>query len=179
MILTLLICFLVADFITGLGHWIEDTYAVKTWPWPLLDGVVLPNIEHHKNPTFIGTMSTLISRNWHLVVPAVIVSLVFLYFGIWQVAVVLVLASLGNEVHAWNHRRTNNFAIAFLQDAGIIQTPQQHAKHHKQPYDKYYCTLGNITNAVLEQIRFWKGLEYLLSKIGIHPKRMTESRDWV
>jgi len=179
MMFSLFVCFLIADFITGLGHWVEDTYGVKTWPWPLLDGVVLPNIEHHKNPTFIGTMSTIVSRNWHVVVPAVVVSLVFLYFGIWQVAVVLVLASLGNEVHAWNHRRTNNFAIAFLQDACIIQTPQQHAKHHKKPYDKYYCTLGNITNAVLELVGFWKGLEYLLSKVGIHPKRMTEGRDWV
>ena len=175
----LIACFLLADFITGFGHWLEDTYAVKSWPWPLHDNIVIPNIEHHKNPTLIGTMSTLINRNWQTVVPAVLVSLVFLYFGIWQIPVILILASFGNEVHTWNHRRTNNFIITFLQDAAIVQTPQQHAKHHKKPYDRYYCTLGNITNAVLEITQFWKGLEYLLSKVGIHPKRGTEERDYV
>lgn len=176
----ILFCLLIADFITGLVHWIEDTYGVKTWPWPLLTAVVLPNIDHHKNPTFIATMSTLISRNWQTVVPLVGVSLIFLYFGIWQVALILTLSSFGNEVHAWNHRRKNSFPIDFLQDAAIIQTPQQHARHHKPPYDRYYCTLTNITNAVLERIHFWKGLEYILRVgLNIHPKRMTKERDGV
>ena len=180
MILTLIVCFLIADFLTGLGHWLEDTYGVKSWPWPLLEGVVIPNIEHHKNPTFIATMGTIASRNWHVVLPLAIISLVVLYFGIWQVAVVLFLASWGNEVHSWNHRRENNFLIDFLQDAGIIQTPQQHAKHHKKPYDKYFCTLGNMVNAVLEITRFWRGLEWILYRaFGLEVKRMTEERDWV
>lgn len=179
MIISIILCFLIADFITGFGHWLEDTYSVKSWPWPLRDGVVLPNIEHHKNPTFIGTMSTIISRNWHVVLPMSVIAVIFLYFGIWQVALVLILASLGNEVHAWNHRQKNNFLIAFLQDAAIIQTPQQHARHHKKPYDKYFCTLGNIMNAVLERIKFWKGLEFIIAKLGCPPKRGTEGRDFV
>ncbi len=180
MILSLILCFLIADFITGVGHWVEDTYGVKTWPWPFRDGIVLPNIEHHKNPTFIGTMSTLISRNYHLVLPMVGLALVSLYFGFWQPAVIFLLAGLGNEVHAWNHRLDNNRLIKFLQDAGIAQTPQQHAKHHKKPYDRYYCTLGNIVNAVLEQVNFWRFLEKQLDRFfGLKVKRMTEDRDFV
>ncbi len=176
--LNVLICIIIADFLTGFIHWIEDTYGVKTWPWPLKDGVVLPNIEHHRNPTFIATMSSFISRNAYLVVPAVVVSLVALVFGYWQVALIFFLMSWGNETHTWSHKRKNNRLIAFLQDAAIVQTAGQHAKHHKKPYDKYYCTLTNFTNAVLEVIHFWRGLEWILKKMfGLEVKRMTSERD--
>jgi len=174
----LLICLIIADFITGLGHWVEDTYGVLSWPWPLRDGVVVPNIDHHRNPTFIATMSTLITRNYATVIPAVIIGAVFMFFGFWQVAAILLLSSLGNEVHSWSHRRENKGIVKFLQDAAIIQTPQQHARHHKQPYDKYYCTLLNITNAFLELISFWRGLEWVLRKVfGLEVKRMSPERD--
>jgi len=82
----------------------------------------------------------------------------------WPIALTMALAGFGNEVHTWNHRSdAENHAIArFLQDAGLVQSKLQHGKHHRKPYDKYYCTLTNINNAILERIHFWRTLEWLI-----------------
>lgn len=181
-IIKIVACVLAADFITGLIHWIEDTYGLPSWPF-LGSFVIEPNIEHHLHPTFLGTMSNLALRNYQAVVPMGALSLVaFLWFGwsAWPVALTLTLASLGNEVHTWNHRRANNWLIRFLQNTGIVQSPRQHAKHHHPPFDAYFCTLTNVTNELLEAVYFWRLLEwYLRGAFGIVPKRMTAERQGV
>lgn len=174
----IVLCIVAADFLTGLGHWFEDTYGLPTWPI-IGKEVIEPNIEHHEHPGWIGTMSTLISRNYQTVVPAAFVAVAAVwYLGDWgfYLALVAVLASLGNEVHAWCHRGNNSRVILFLQNIGLAQSPRQHAKHHRPPYDKYYCTLTNFTNEVLEAIHFWRGLEFVIAKCGVHPKRMSPER---
>ena len=171
--LTVLLCILAADFITGLVHWWEDSYWLPSWP--ILGRIVVePNIDHHLRPGVIGSMTTIISRNYQTVVPAVILSLVL---WSWPLALIFILAALGNEVHAWNHRRNNNFIIRLLQDASIIQTPQQHSRHHRPPFEAYYCTLTNFTNAVLEAVNFWRGLEWCVWKLtGIKHRRCSPER---
>jgi len=178
-IITVVCCVLVADFITGVVHWTEDTYGLPSWPF--LGGFVIePNIEHHLRPTLLGTMSNLALRNYQAVVPLGVVSAAAVWwFGwsAWPFALTLSLASVGNEVHTWNHRRSNNAAIRFLQDAGIVQSPRQHAKHHRAPFDKYFCTLTNITNEALELVQFWRRLEWLILVVfRIAPKRMSPER---
>ena len=176
--LTVILCIIAADFLTGLGHWIEDTYGVPTWPL-LGKQVIEPNIMHHEHPTWIGSMSTLISRNYQTCVPAFAVSVALLWwFGwtCWPAVLIVSLTAMGNEVHTWCHRGNNNGLIRFLQDSGLAQSPRQHAKHHKPPYDRYFCTLTNFTNEVLEAVRFWPALEWTLACIGIVPKRMSEQR---
>ena len=60
--MTILICILVADFLTGLVHWAEETYGLSTLP--LIGKLVIePNIEHHRNPTLMSTMGTWLTRN--------------------------------------------------------------------------------------------------------------------
>lgn len=176
----ILLCIVIADFLTGLLHWVEDTYGVPSWGPPLDKFVVLPNIEHHRNPSAIGRMSSFVSRNY-VSVTLFLAAFFFLYLagaGYYTFLIGL-LASFGNEVHTWNHRKAseNNAVIRFLQDAGIVQSRQQHNLHHKPPYSSYYCTLTNFTNAVLERIRFWRSLEFLLDKIGIKVKRGSDERD--
>jgi len=179
--LEIIICVIVADFLTGLIHWAEDCYGLPTWPL-IGKAVIVPNIEHHQNPILL-TMGTIISRNYQPFLIVLFIVFLFYMFGLlsWHVLLVGFLASLGNEVHAWNHKppKENPWFVNFLHDIGLIQNRRQHAKHHKIPYNKYYCTLTNFTNEVLETINFWRGLEYLLSKMGIKPKRMTAEREYV
>lgn len=173
------LCIIAADFLTGLGHWFEDTYGLPTWPI-LGKEVIEPNIQHHEHPGWIGTMSTLVSRNYQTVVPAIIfaVAVVWYFGGCGLYAgVVAMLAALGNEVHTWCHRGNNNRVIQFLQNIGLVQSPRQHAKHHRAPFDRYFCTLTNFTNEVLEAINFWRGLEWVIAKtLGVYPKRMSPER---
>lgn len=175
----ILLCILVADFITGLGHWLEDTYGLPTWPI-IGKEVIQPNIEHHLHPSVIGCMTSIVSRNYQTVVPAILISLVLAWFGCWYTILILMLVSFGNEVHSWTHRKNNPAWITFLQDACIVQTPRNHLKHHHEPYDKYFCVLTNFTNEVLERINFWKTLERIILVVfKVEPKRMTEARSWV
>lgn len=174
--LDIVCCLLIADFITGVIHWFEDTYGLPTWPI-LGPHVIEPNIQHHEHPGWIGTMSNLISRNYQSVVPAIAVAGGLLYYGHWQVALTLSFAAFGNEVHTWCHRSGNNWLITFLQESGIVQHPRQHAKHHHRPYDKYYCTLTNVVNEILEPLGFWRKLEFVILKLfGVQVKRISEER---
>lgn len=182
-VLIFLLCVVVADFITGLVHWLEDTYGVPSWPFGLGKHVIEPNILHHENPTAMITMSTILKRNYQTGVPAIIVIAICVYFwgwaNVWPLALILFLAGcLGNEVHAWNHTPRQKLPrwIRFLQDTAIIQTRKQHAIHHQKPYDQYYCTLTNVTNAVLESFKFWRKLEWLVARFGIKVKRGTPER---
>lgn len=177
--LTVLVCILIADFITGLVHWWEDSYGLPSWP-VLGKLVIEPNIDHHLRPGIIGSMTTLFSRNYQTVVPAVLVSLALWYVAgvaAWPLVLIFVLAALGNEVHSWNHRGRNGPVVRLLQDAALIQTPQQHARHHRPPFEAYYCTLTNVTNAVLEAVQFWRGLEWCVWKLfGIQQRRASPER---
>lgn len=171
-------CVMVADFITGLIHWFEDTYITPDWPI-LGKRVGEPNLLHHEHPGWIGYMSTLISRNYQTVVPAVLVcSLIVFWHGwVWPILFILLLASLGNEVHTWNHRSKNPIWIKFLQDTAIIQTPHQHAKHHRKPYTVCYCTLTNILNPILDYTRFWRAIEWVIRvTTGVKPVRGSQAR---
>lgn len=94
----------------------------------------------------------------------------------WQFALISVLASMGNEIHAWSHRRPSNTLIRLLQDMKLLISPEQHAKHHRKPYDKCYCTITNWVNPILDGIQFWRALEFCIGLIGIKTKRLSPER---
>ncbi len=184
LIFKIFVCIVIADFITGLVHWLEDSYGLPSWPLGIGKHVVEPNIIHHQHPDWMITMSNVVKRNYMTAIPAVTgVSIAFYFFSwsCWPFALIVLLSGfLGNEVHAWNHIPESkiNWFVRFLQDTAILQTRKQHALHHKKPYDKYYCTLTNITNAVLELVYFWRIVEFALLKIfGLKTKRCTEARN--
>jgi ubiquitin-conjugating enzyme E2 variant len=57
--LTIIGLIFLADFISGIGHWIEDAYGNPNWRF-FGDVVIKPNLEHHKTPR------SFLSRSyWH------------------------------------------------------------------------------------------------------------------
>lgn len=177
----LVACLLVADFLTGVAHWVEDCYGLPTWPF-LGPHIVTPNIEHHRSPGLIGSMGGLWFRNWpSIVLAAIVLSIAWLAgLATWQLAATAAIAACGAEVHMWAHRpdKTNAF-VRFLQEAALIQTPQQHARHHRPPYDSYYCAITNWLNPALERLKFWRRLEAVVSLAGVKPKRMSAERGYL
>ena len=176
-------CVLIADFITGFVHWFEDTYITPDWPI-LGQHVGLPNIEHHKHPGWIVTMSSFVSRNIQTFSMGIVflITCFFFYGLMFPVVFTVVLAALGNEIHTWNHRsrKHNPWWIRLLQDTCIIQTPHQHAKHHRKPYDTCYCTITNFLNPILDMTKFWRGLEYIIWLVtGAEVQRGGMKRDGV
>lgn len=175
--LQIIICILIADFLTGFFHWLEDTYCLETTPL-IGKGVCKPNIDHHQFPTLIAKMPNLIKNNYQAMSIALAVCIIFYFFGFfcWQLILVAILAGFGGQVHLWNHQVKSSYFVEFLKDAGLIQSQKQHSKHHIPPYDKYYCALINFNNAWLDRINFWKKLEWLFDKFGLKVKRGSKER---
>jgi hypothetical protein len=48
MLLKLLVIILLADFISGFVHWLEDAYARPEMPW--VGGIARENLLHHDKP---------------------------------------------------------------------------------------------------------------------------------
>lgn len=174
--LDILACILIADFITGLIHWIEDTYGVPTWPL-LGEAVIEPNILHHSHPIAF-TMGSVLYRNYQVFALGAAAVIVCYAAGwlTWQVCLTITLASMGNEIHAWAHKRPRWRVLRLLQDMKLVVSPEQHAKHHRPPYNTNFCTITNWLNPLLDAVRFWWCLESGLAVVGVTPARMTEAR---
>lgn len=170
-------CVLVADFVTGVVHWWEDTYGDPRWKW-IGAWIIEPNIEHHEHPTRFVRMSNLALRNYQPILAAAAVLITAVVLGVfsWHWMAVAAFGACGNEVHGWAHVRPKHWLPRLLQDMCLVQTPQHHGRHHKRPYDVRFCSLTNWLNPPLDLLRFWRGLEFVLSTVGIHPKRLSPER---
>ncbi|MBP7831680.1 MAG: hypothetical protein KA028_01535 [Candidatus Pacebacteria bacterium] len=158
---------LVADFITGVVHWFQDTYGNPNWPI-LGKYLVAPNLIHHKTPRHM-LQGSYIYRVGSSIVAACIIApaLWLLGWHSWEMVVCLLMASQANEVHAMAHRtkKENGKIVAFLQKLGIFQRRKSHGWHHEAPYDTNFCVMTEFLNPVLNTIRFWYWTEWFLLKL--------------
>ena len=167
------VCLWAADFVTGLAHWLEDTYCLENYP--LIGSFICePNIEHHIDPQLMVREGTFFSRNllqWGLCGGTYVLLWLLGLGGVFTFTILL-FASFGNEIHRWNHMSKTSGFVTFMKDSGLIQVQKQHSLHHKQPHNQYYCVMTSLLNAILERVNFWRKLEWVVEVItGIAPKR--------
>ena len=161
------------DFLSGVFHWLEDSYASERTPL-LGRFIVTPNIIHHHQPRdFVR------SPFWHrnivtMILSAFIFIAVALLFGTtWRLYLLCALGAFCNEFHCWAHRspQENGPFITALHRLRILQTPHHHATHHTDPKNRAYCVFTNYTNPLLDRIEFWRRTEAVISFIfGIRPR---------
>lgn len=170
---------LLADFVAGLVHWLEDAYGSEDTPLvgPLL---IKPNIVHHHHPRFFTKLSWWQSSWDLLLVGAAILGVAaWLDALTWQVGLFAIISVNANQIHKWSHmsRAEVGPVVAFLQDRRILLTPRQHALHHTDPKNTYYCPVTNLVNPVLEAIRFWDRLEAVIERLtGVGHRHDTSNR---
>ena len=156
-----------ADFAAGLIHWAEDAYFTENTP-VLGRLLIRPNIIHHHYPRFF-TRYTWFQSSWDLLLLGAVVLAGAWLCGLltWQVWLFVAVSINANEIHKWSHRtrKENGPLISRLQDWRILQTPRQHAVHHTDPKNTYYCPITNVVNPVLEKLRFWTGLEWVIWRL--------------
>jgi len=97
---------LLADFLSGLAHWIEDSYFSPQTP--LIGSTIRKNVPHHSQPqAFVG-------NPWHVTIRSslfwsVSTAVVLYPFGflgpVWGGA--LVLAVFANQILKWSHTNSN------------------------------------------------------------------------
>lgn len=170
---------LLADFVAGVVHWLEDAYGSENTPvvGPLL---VKPNIVHHHYPRFFTKLSWWQS-SWDLLLLGALLlgAAAWLDCLNWQVVLFVVISVNANQVHKWSHmtRAEVGPVVALLQDIRVLQTPRHHALHHTDPKNTYYCPVTNLVNPLLEAVDFWGHLEELIEAItGITHRHDTSNR---
>jgi plasmanylethanolamine desaturase len=170
-------CLFAVDFITGVIHWLEDTWTALGRSKLLDRYVVRDNIEHHRKPGAIRN-GTYWETNRVCIALAFVTACVLMLCGVhaWEAYAIVALASQSNQVHKWAHCANPPRAIRWLQRCGILQSPAHHAEHHKRPYANRYCTTTNFLNPVLDDMHFWRGLEWLIERCGVRVQRATQAR---
>lgn len=162
-----LLTVLLADFVSGFFHWLEDAYGDPDMPLigPLF---IRPNILHHHKPRHFVKL-TWLQSSWDLLCLGAIVLVVawFLDLLTWQLLLFMALGVNGNQFHKWTHRtaKENGRIITFLQAAHILQTPHHHAEHHTNPKNSRYCVVTNLLNPFLDGVNFWSGVEWIVFKL--------------
>ncbi len=168
---------LIADFMTGFVHWMEDAYIREDWP--VLGAVVArPNILHHHLPRHFVRKTWLQSCGIELAAGAVLIAAAWgLDLLTWHVCLFALLVGNANEIHKWTHRsrRENGRWISLLHDLRVLQTPKHHAIHHTDPKSTHYCVITDFLNPPLERIRFWVRIECSLRKLAGFRRRADTS----
>lgn len=168
----LLLGWIFADFLSGVVHWVEDTFVTRDTPL-IGKSVGLPNEMHHADPAaFLA--SGFIERNW--TTWAAVLPLALLWLWLWGPSVTLLAALVGgclaNESHAWAHRSNPPPIIRALQRSGVFQASGAHARHHRSKMDSDFCTLTGWLNPWLELIGLWRWLSKTVATVGLVQRKL-------
>eukprot|EP01129_Flabellula_baltica_P004641 TRINITY_DN1628_c0_g1_i1.p1 TRINITY_DN1628_c0_g1~~TRINITY_DN1628_c0_g1_i1.p1 ORF type:complete len:307 (-),score=51.81 TRINITY_DN1628_c0_g1_i1:274-1164(-) len=165
---------LFADLASGIVHWGADTWG--TLDTPLFGKTFVRSFrEHHLDPTAICRHDFVETNgdNMMLTVPSLIYftfkvlpegddsaffSMCFWCFSAFWVA-------MTNQIHSVAHEYKPSAFSKFLMRWGIILGTQHHGVHHKPPFADNYCITNGWLNPILNKIKFWRILEYIITKL--------------
>jgi len=166
-VVEIIVAVLVADFLSGFFHWLEDAYGRENWPF-FGRFVIKPNILHHHDPRYF-TRHSWFQSSWLLLCIGLTVLAIAWVLGVltWQVWLVVILGTNANQVHKWAHRTPaeNGPFVSLFQRIHLLQTPRHHGRHHTNPKNSHYCVLTNFLNPILDGIGLWDALEWAISAL--------------
>jgi hypothetical protein len=168
--------YLMADLLTGFVHWFCDTFFDETTP-VIGAGVIAPFREHHRDPLLMTRHGflELTGSSFRGLAP---VLLLFLWIGealpVAAQAFAFAMASgavATNLLHRWAHEPSPPAVVRGLQRAGIVLTPERHARHHAPPYAAAYCVTSGWMNPLCERVGLWTRAEAMLVALGLPVSR--------
>ncbi len=175
--------YVAADFMSGLVHWIGDTWGNPSMPI-VGQYFIRPFREHHVDQTAITRHNFTETNGANcLATMVVLLPTVLLLFGSASPAVLgfhvfafaMTMGVFGtNQFHKWSHLPPERrpAAIRFLQSLGLVLRPAHHAKHHAAPHDTYYCITVGWLNPILAKLKFYRITERIITKItGAIPRK--------
>ena len=157
-LLGVLAAFCIADFMSGLIHWLADHYGDRNMA--ILGRLFIgPFRDHHDDPeallrqdwiellegsAFLGlpvSMALFVSHvSGSGLVPGVFVTTLTLVpiFGAFAVA-----------AHRWAHSTSVPFAVKLLHTSGVLIKPKSHTVHHRGDHTSHFCILSGWCNPLL------------------------------
>jgi plasmanylethanolamine desaturase len=166
----LLLGYLAADFVSGLVHWMGDTWGSTDMP-VLGKAFIRPFREHHVDEKAI-TRHDFVETNGNNCLISLPVAVLAVALPQSSPGQVFVSACLGamifwvmatNQFHKWSHMDEPPALIDFLQRVHLVLPPAHHQIHHTAPFNKYYCITVGWMNKPLLMIGFFPALECLIT----------------
>ncbi len=177
--------YVAADFVSGMFHWMGDTWG--TPETPVVGKVfVRPFREHHVDPLAITRHDFIEVNGGNCLISLPIATAAhFIPFGPGAPRLTLLAAFLctflvwvfaTNQFHKWAHAAEPPPLARLLQRWSVILRPEHHRIHHAAPYDRYYCITTGWLNEPLQRLRLFAALEQVVSRMaGWRPHYTTAS----
>lgn len=171
-----------ADVVSGLVHWLADTWGTETMPI-LGRRFVRPFRVHHVNPddflrrSFLDTNGDVAMIVAMFLIAALWLPLTSTFGALLAVFVIsFCIAGLPtNQVHQWAHMRRPPRWVRWLQDRGVILSRAKHQMHHRRPYAMNYCIATGWCNGLLTRIDFFRRLEAAVTWLTGMPPRADDT----
>jgi plasmanylethanolamine desaturase len=177
--LTVFVGLLGADFTSGFVHWLFDTWgSVKT---PVVGQLAIRTFREHHVDSKAMTRHGFVETNGHNITLSLVPSVTG-YFALQHYTLPSVLlamtcffmalcVAMTSQIHKWAHMPVAPRIVRWFQDAGLIIGARHHNRHHVLPHDSHYCITVGWMNGPLELVRFFKGLERLITAVtGAEPR---------
>jgi ubiquitin-conjugating enzyme E2 variant len=186
-IIQILVGFLLADILTGVFHWFEDTYLDYCINVPILSDISKDNELHHYFPRAMIAYSYYDHVSMSLPLALLMFSILYIFCKkhIYKYPYLYItlfgFSIIANIVHRFSHLREceTSIILKFLQKIGIFCSHEQHKLHHQLSNEKY-CVISGYSNYVLDNIYFWRFLENTIFMIfGVSPSRKMGYNDYV
>jgi ubiquitin-conjugating enzyme E2 variant len=170
--------FVLADFVSGLVHWLADTWGSPDLPI-IGQALIRPFREHHvdqKEITRHGFIETNGNNCFISIGPAVGGALLPLddalnVFAATAIFSVTLWVLFTNQFHKWSHLDDPPRWVVLLQRMNLVLPRDHHAVHHSAPYAKYYCITVGWLNEPLHRLRFFQALERIVTATtGLVPR---------
>ena len=167
-----------ADFMSGLVHWLADTWGSEELPI-VGPRFLRPFRVHHVTPTsFVecGFMDT--NGDTALIGIPFLLSIYLcpldVMWGYWSASFMLafcVFALPTNQIHQWAHMPNPPILVRFFQRMGLILAASNHQHHHSGAHMGNYCITSGCCNPLLERISFFRKLEQIILRVtGCKPR---------
>jgi len=159
----------VADFMSGVVHWSADTYGSPTMP--IFGGFVRTFREHHADQIEI-TRHDFIETNGDTCIFSSPVHFTLLLwvedpFALACVFGVFVGSYMNSQIHKWAHSAERPWIVRALQRSRFFLSAGHHSRHHSGPHLSHYCITTGWMNGLLDGVRFFRKLEWMLQKCGV------------
>jgi plasmanylethanolamine desaturase len=165
--------YVAADLLSGIVHWIFDTWGSEDTPI-IGRAFIAPFREHHVDAESI-TRHNFIETNGNNCI-AVLPMLAGAWLipvdggaGIFPLAFVLFLC-IGmvatNQIHKWAHSASVPRAVRLLQRWRLILPAVHHSRHHTAPYSTHYCITTGWMNPILSALDFHRRVERIFSGVS-------------
>ena len=169
---------LLADFASGVVHWLADTWGSQTMP-VFGRRFIRPFRVHHINPDdflirdFIDTNGDVAMTALPLLLLAFLMPLTDELDQASAVFVVAFCATglITNQVHQWAHMSRPPSPVYWLQRWGLLLSREAHQMHHTAPHAMNYCITTGWCNRMLTAVGFFPALESGISRLtGLRPR---------